>query len=396
MSRKMSAGDLIGLGFLGVRSRVARSVLTALGITVGIAALVGVMGVSASSRADLMKELDALGTNYLRVTPGQSVMGDESSLPEESTVMLRRVDGVESTTAVGSVSGTVRRNDLIDESRTGGISIRPAGTNLLETLNGTMAAGEFLNDAQANVNAVVLGSKAAQRMGITPVNVEAGVQVWIADRWFTVTGILSPMTLAADLDAAALIGWGVAESTLGFDGSPDTVYVRTDPNRVDEVRSMLPSMAHPENPEEVDVSRPSDALEAKAVTSAAFTGLLVGLGAVALLVGGIGIANVMIIAVLERRSEIGLRRAIGATRFHIAVQFLVEAVFQATAGGIGGTLVGAGLTVLYANNRGWPATVPVEALAGGVIAAMLIGALAGLYPATRAARLAPADALRPA
>lgn len=396
MKRRLHAGDLIALGFLGVRTRVARSVLTALGITVGIAALVGVMGISASSRADLMQTLDELGTNYLRVTPGQSLRGEDSELPRESTAMVARVSGVEASSAIGSVKGSVRRTDYIEASRTGGISIRATDTDLLSTLNGTMAAGAFLNEAQATLPAVVLGSTAAQRLGITTANVDSGVQIWLQDQWFTVVGVLDHMALAADLDSSALVGWGIAESTMDFDGLPTTVYVRTDPARVEEVRSVLPSMANPESAEEVDVSRPSDALEAKAAASATFTALLVGLGAVALLVGGIGIPNVMIIAVLERRSEIGLRRAVGATRTNIAVQFLTEAMLQAFVGGLAGTAAGAAATALYSQNQGWPVALPVEILVGGVLAATVIGAVAGLYPATRAARLAPADALRPA
>jgi putative ABC transport system permease protein len=396
MTKRISVGDLLALGVVGIRARVARSALTALGITVGIAALVSVMGVSASSRADLMRTLDELGTNYLRVTPGQGVFGDQSTLPDDARAMLARLDGVEAAAGLGAVDGTVRRTDYIDESRTSGISIRAADPALLDTLNGSMASGVFINDATTAVPAVVLGATAAQRLGITAANVESGTQIWLADQWFTVIGIMTPLQLAADLDATALVGPAIAASHLGFDGAPTTVYVRADADRVDEVRTMLPAMANVEDPNEVEVSRPSDALEAKAAAGTAFTALLIGLGAVALLVGGIGIANVMIIAVLERRSEIGLRRAVGATRGNIAVQFLVEAVLQAGAGGVMGTLAGSALTAIYAGNRGWQVAIPTEALVGGVLAAVIIGAVAGLYPATRAARLAPADALRPA
>jgi putative ABC transport system permease protein len=395
MSSRIAVHDLLALGALGVRTRVARSVLTALGITVGIAALVAVMGISASSRADLMKTLDELGTNYLRVTPGQSMFGDQASLPAESRGMLARVNGVEAAAGLGSVAGTVRRTDYIDASRTGGIGIRAADSALLSTLHGTMAHGVFLDDAKSRLPTVVLGASAAQRLGITASNVDAGVQIWLGDQWFTVVGVMNPMELAADLDSTALVGWSIAQSVLAFDGLPSTVYVRADANRVDEVRSMLPAMANVEKPSEVEVSRPSDALEAKAAAGTAFTALLIGLGAVALLVGGIGIANVMIIAVLERRSEIGLRRALGATRANIAVQFLGEAVLQAVAGGVAGTLSGAAITVGYAQNRGWALDLPIEAVGGGVLAAVVIGTLAGLYPAARAASLAPADALRP-
>ena len=163
---------------------------------------------------------------------------------------------------------------------------------------------------------------------------------------------------------------------------------------IDDVASVLPGTVSPEFPEEVQVSRPSDALEARAAVNDAFTALFVGLGAVALLVGGVGIANVMVISVLERRSEIGLRRALGATRRHIWSQFLTESVVLGALGGLAGVLLGVLVTVGYASTRGWEAAVPPYALVGGFAAAVLIGAVAGLYPALRAARLTPTEALR--
>ncbi len=182
----------------------------------------------------------------------------------------------------------------------------------------------------------------------------------------------------------------------GDDGNPSTVYVRADPERVTEVRSLLGRTASPQRPEEVDVSRPSDALEARAAAKTAFTSLFLGLGAVALLVGGVGIANVMVISVLERRSEIGLRRALGATRRHVGVQFLVESLLLAGLGGAVGTLLGALVTIGYATSEGWTAALPPVALVGGVLVAVVAGGIAGLYPALRAARLSPTEALRAA
>jgi putative ABC transport system permease protein len=238
----------------------------------------------------------------------------------------------------------------------------------------------------------VLGSKAAERLGID----RPGVAVWLGERWFTVVGILDPVELAPDLDSAALIGLPIAKELFEADGSASTIYVRADPDDIDDVRGVLGATANPEHPEEVDVSRPSDALEARAAAKTAFTSLFLGLGAVALLVGGVGIANVMVISVLERRSEIGLRRALGATRGHIRLQFLTESLILAGLGGAVGVVLGTIITVGYASNRGWDAVVPWYVPAGGVAAALAIGAVAGLYPAMRAARLAPTEALRTA
>jgi putative ABC transport system permease protein len=284
----------------------------------------------------------------------------------------------------------VRRSGLIPQAETGGISVLAADPELLATVGGELAAGRFLNQATARYPAVVLGAKAAERLGITA----TGRQVWLGDRWFTVIGILRPLALAPEIDRAALVGFPAAEALLGSDGSPGTVYVRADPDQVEAVRSVLPATANPANPNEVRVSRPSDALAARAAANTAFTSLLLGLGGVALLVGGVGIANVMVISVLERRSEIGLRRALGATKGHVGLQFLAESLLLALAGGLTGVVLGAAVTTVYAAGRGWSVVVPAPAMAGGILAALAIGAVAGLYPALRAARLAPTDALR--
>ena len=209
-------------------------------------------------------------------------------------------------------------------------------------------------------------------------------------------GILEPVPLAPDLDSAALIGYPVAEEVFGTTRSPSTLFVRTTPDHVEAVRAVLARSVDPQTPDEVDVSRPSDALEARAATDEALRNLLLGLGAVALVVGGVGITNVMVISVLERRGEIGVRRAMGARRVHIAGQFLAEATMLATLGGVAGVTLGATVTALYARSQGWLVDVPVAALAGGAAAALAVGLLAGVSPAVRAARLDPADALRPA
>jgi putative ABC transport system permease protein len=387
---RLLPADALRVGATGLKARRLRAGLSALGIAIGIASMVAVLGISESSKADLLATLDRLGTNLLTVAPGQTFFGEDAELPETAAGMIGRIGSVERAASVKTLDETVRRTDVIDEAITGGIAVAAADPGLRRVLGVPLRAGRFLDDATAHYPTVVLGSTAARRLGIS----RPGVNVWLGDHWFTVIGILRRVTLDPTLDSTALIGYPVAKRLFGADRSATTIYVRAAEDSVQEVRSLLGATANPEHPEEVRVSRPSDVLSARAAAKSAFTSLFLGLGAVALLVGGVGIANVMVISVLERRSEIGLRRALGATRRHISVQFLSESLLLAGAGGVAGALLGALVTLVYASSRGWTADVPAEALAGGAGAALAIGAVAGLYPAVRAARLSPTDALR--
>jgi putative ABC transport system permease protein len=220
-----------------------------------------------------------------------------------------------------------------------------------------------------------------------------GERIWVGGIWFYLAGILNSATLAPEIDSAVLIGYPAAKKYLGFDGHPSKIYLRARDSRVTAVDNLLAAQANPENPSQVNVSQPSAALTAQAAAAGAFDTLFLGLGAVALLVGAVGVANIMVISVLERRQEIGLRRALGATRGQIRIQFLSEAVLLSLLGGVIGVVAGAAATAVYAHAKGWAIVIPFDAWAGGLIAALLIGAAAGLLPAIRAARLSPTQAL---
>ncbi|TDC51785.1 ABC transporter permease [Jiangella ureilytica] len=384
--------DVLRVAGSGLRARPLRAVLSALGIAVGIAAMVAVVGISASSREQVNQQLDALGTNLLTVAPGTTLRGETAALPADSVDMVARIGPVTTVSATGTVpDAAVYRTDRIDSGQTNGLAVLAARPDLLETVAGTVAGGRWLDDALGSFPAVVLGSTAAERLGVT--RTDGSVAVSLGGEWFTVVGVLDPVPLAPELDSAALVGWPVAASLLDFDGSPTVLYERSAESQVDAVRSVLPATVNPENPEEVTVSRPSDALAAQAATDETLTTLLLALGGVALLVGGIGVANTMVIAVLERRSEIGLRRALGATRAHIRRQFLGESVLLAALGGVGGALLGGAVTAAFAASRGWPPALPSWVLAGAAGATIVVGALAGAYPAARAARMSPTAAL---
>ncbi|MGW4966493.1 ABC transporter permease [Nonomuraea sp. NPDC004186] len=391
VAARMRPRDVIRVGGAGLRARPLRVFLSALGIAIGIAAMLGVVGISASSQEDLNRQLEALGTNLLTVSPGQTLFGEASHLPAESEGMIGQIDPVTAVTATGTTQAKVYRNDHIPEAQTGSVSVTAARLDLIGDVGATVVSGAWLNEATHRYPATVLGAKAADRLGV----VQAGPdqRVWLGGQWFTVVGVLAPAPLAPELDTAALVGWPVAEKRLGFDGYATTIYTRAQEQYVAAVRDVLAATANPETPNEVEVSRPSDVLAAKQATDATLNALLLGLGGVALLVGGVGVANTMVISVLERRAEIGLRRSLGATRGQVRVQFLAESLLLSAIGGVGGVLLGIGVTAAYASLQSWPAIVPVWAMLGGVFATLIIGGIAGFYPAVRAARMSPTEAL---
>jgi putative ABC transport system permease protein len=390
--RRLQLSDLARLSSVGVRTRKLRAGLSAVGIAIGVAAIVAVLGLSASSQAGLLNEINQLGTNLLTVSNGQSFSGGTAELPTTAQAMIGRISGVQQVQATGKISGAnAYRNPYIPSGDTNALIVQAASLDLLPVVATSVAKGQYLNAATAQEPVAVLGAAAAQRLGID--RIYPGERIWAGGQWLYVTGILRPAVLVSTIDSSVLVGYPAAEKYLGFDGHPSTIYLRAQNDQVNAVDSLLAATANPENPNEVNVSQPSSALVAQADAKSALNGLFLGLGAVALLVGAVGVANIMIISVLERRSEIGLRRALGATKGHIRIQFLSEAVFLGLLGGAVGVALGVLSTAVYAHSKGWVTVVPTVAWAGGFAASLVIGAVAGLMPALRAARLSPTEAL---
>ena len=389
---RLRPGDLAGLASIGLRARKLRAVLSALGIAIGVAAIVAVLGLAASSKAALLAEISKLGTNLLSVSNGQDFSGGTAELPLAAPGMIARLPGVTAVQDIGLVSGVnAYKSPYIPTIETNGLSVDAATLGLPTVVGTSLAQGRFLNAATAREPVAVLGAVTAQWLGID--RIRPGMRIWVGGQWFYVTGILNPSVYASQLDSAVLVGFPAAEKYLHFDGHPSQTYVRASDGRVRAVDALLGAQANPENPSQVNVSRPSDALTAEADAQSALDSLFLGLGAVALLVGAIGVANIMVISVLERRQEIGLRRALGATRGQICAQFLAEAILLALAGGAAGVILGALATAAYARGHKEALIIPFQAWAGGLAAAVIIGALAGLLPAIRAARLSPTQAL---
>ncbi|MFH8475880.1 ABC transporter permease [Streptomyces sp. NPDC018000] len=386
---RLSARDILRVGAVGLRARRARVVLSALGIAIGIATMVAVVGLSESSRADLMAQLDRLGTNLLTAEAGKDAMGQDVKLPRNAVAMVERVGPVQHATATADVDARIRRSDVVPEERTAGVTTQAARIDLLSALGGEVDKGVWLNPVGERLPTTVLGAVAADRLGIT----RTGETIMMNDTRVVVVGILKPLELVPNLDRVAMVGFPAAERYFGFDGHPTTIFERSTDASVEDVRAVLARTVSPGNEASVKVSRPSDALAAKAATDEGLTNLMLGLGAVALLVGGVGVANTMVISVLERRQEIGLRRSLGATRSAIRLQFLTESLLLSALGGATGALLGAAATYGFARVQGWTAVVPLWSLAGGLAATLLIGVVAGLYPAIRASRLHPTVAL---
>ena len=388
---RLRIADLARLAGVGLQTRKLRAALSALGIAIGVAAIVAVLGLSSSSAAALNAEIAALGTNVLTVQTGQGIGGQPEELPLAAPAMIGRLPGAYAVQDTGTTTAGAYRSPLIPSVNTNALTVDAASLGLPAVAGTSLARGEFLNPATAREPVCVLGAAAAQLLGID--QVFPGERIRAGTMWLYVAGILKPDVLSPDIDSSVLVGYPFAEKNLGFDGHPTTIYVKAINSQVEHVDSLLAAQANPENPIAVDVSQPSAALVAQADAKGAFNTLFLGLGTVALLVGAIGVANIMVISVLERSSEIGLRRALGATRGHIRTQFLSEAILLALAGGIAGIAMGTLATAIYAHTKGWTTVIPTQAWAGGIAAAVLIGALAGLLPAIRAAGLSPTKAL---
>ena len=392
VTHRIRPADLARLAAVGMRTRKLRAALSALGVAIGVAAIVAVLGLSASSQAGLLDEIGRLGTNLLTVANGQTLGGDTAELPLAAPGMISRVAPVTAVDHTGSVPNVnAYRSPLIPSINSNALSVRATSLRLPHTIGTTLAQGRFLNRATAREPVAVLGAAAADRLGAD--RIYQGERIWVGGQWFYLAGILRPAVLAREIDTSVLIGYPAAEKYLGFDGHPSEVYLRAHTDQVNAVHDVLAATANPEHPDEVDVAQPSDALVAQADAKGALDSLFLGLGAVSLLVGAIGVGNVMFISVLERRSEIGLRRALGATRGHIRIQFISEAMLLALLGGAVGVGLGAASTAVYAHTKHWATVIPAFAWAGGLASALLIGAIAGLLPAIRAARMSPTQAL---
>ena len=389
---KLRTRDLFFVAVYGVKARKGRAALTSIGIGIGIAAIVAVSGIAASGSADLLSTLESLGTNLVKASPQAGFFGTQEELPEGVIGMVERIGPVEEVTSTTQTDLLVRRSNFISEFEGGGISTIITSSELLNVIGGNLLEGRFITDGLSDLPVTVLGSVTAKRLGIT--NLSQPSKILIDDEWFGVIGIIEELKIHPDLDRSVFIGYGAAKKLFDINEEPTTIYLRANPTFIEDVVEVIAPSMNPENPDQVEVSRPSDALEAQQAVEASFTNLLLGLGSVALLVGGVAIANVMVMSVLERRMEIGVRRSIGATRREIRYQFLLESVVLSGIGGLVGVMLGSLITLAYTNYTNIVFSIPVWQILGAVVLALLIGAISGVYPAIKASKIQPAEAVR--
>ncbi|MCL2595174.1 MAG: ABC transporter permease [Promicromonosporaceae bacterium] len=388
--------DLLRTAGTGLTGRPLRTALSALGVALGIASLVALTGVSASNQAQLLAELDALGADLAIVWPGSGHDQQPLVLPKAAPEMIARQDGV---LRVGVFETPpqglgVFRTDLMPITQTGGITVSVARPDVLAAVDAQVASGRWFDEATRGLPVTVLGATAAQRLGVE----RAGDRVFIGGQWYGVLGILADSGLAGGIiETSAILGdrW-VRERFAVEDGIGDIaeVFVRAEPGRIAEVTELLASTANPGAPHQVSVTRLADLSAAREAADDALTTLGLALGGIALLVGGVGITNTMVVTVMERRGEIGLRRALGARPGQIATQFTAEAIALSALGGLAGLALGATAAAGFAIAANQPIVIPTMALLIGPLLSIVVGALAGLQPATRAARVSPTVALR--
>jgi putative ABC transport system permease protein len=391
---RLRPADLLRVALLGLRTRKMRAALSALGISIGIATAVIVTGVPASGQQALLSKLTALGTNMLQAVPAQLPGGSAQAFPPQSVAMVRRIGPVTVASATADDPyASVHRSDRVGPNDDTGLTVAASQLNLLQAVNGRLQSGRFLTAATERFPTAVLGSAAASALGFPRLAPGFTPQIIINNRWFTVIGILRPLKLFPEINSSVLIGWDAARTQLAFSPAPTEIYLQAQQPAIEAVASVLAPTIEPQLPEEVQVSIPTAALEAKIDTQSTFSALFLGLAAVALLAGGIGVANTMVISVLERRPEIGLRRALGATRGQIRGQFLLESVALSLLGGVAGLLIGVLGVFGYSLSQGWPPAIPLVSLVGGLGGAVVVGAAAGAYPSIRAAGLTPTEAL---
>jgi putative ABC transport system permease protein len=389
-----TALDLLGVAAAGLAARKVRMALVIVGPMLGVAVIVGIIGLSESARGEVRQSLRDLGTNLLVIDAGRA--SPDRQLTPESLDRVSRVSTVEQASQVTYVPNVrVTAAPLIGEKADPlPVEVRATRSSLGAVLGLELAQGRFLNtfDEQPGIQSVVLGADAARRLAVEPGEPRT---IFLNNKLFAVVGVLQKSRLLREVNSGAFVTYPTARDLFGGADEPSQLYVRVqDGTTQASADTLAAAISYDDFQAQQLVRVPSQLLEAQARVDATFRAIVLGLGGLSLFISGIGIANVMTIAVLQRASEIGIRRALGHTRGVIAAQFLVESLLIGVLGGLLGAAVGALFVMLAANHQDWVLVLrPLPILGAGLIS-VAVAMLAGIYPALRAARMEPLETLR--
>jgi putative ABC transport system permease protein len=389
------ARDLLGVAWAGLTAKVTRTVLIMLGPIVGVAAMVGAVGLTESAKGDLKAELAALGTNLITATAGGSFGQQNPTFPADAVRRVQAVPTVEAAAAISELSGVIALPSAgsADHYAAFPVPVQAADLALPSVLEVPMQGGRWLNraDVANHARAVVLGSGLAKEYGYLPGEVRT---IRLGETDYGVVGVLDPVKLEPKLDNAVFMTQWAAEHDFGTEGKPTKLYVRAVDGRTQETADALPTAINLGGPDEVSTEVPTDALAASAQADKTLQQTALFAGLLALAVGGLGIANVMSISVIQRSSEIGIRRALGHRRSLVAGQFLLEALFVGVLGGVAGAALGVALVYGISALAGWVVVVAYGKVPLWIGLAVGVSVAAGLYPSVKAARLEPLETLR--
>jgi len=388
-------GDLVGVAWSGLKARKIRTLMIMLGPIIGVAAMVSAVGLTESAKGALQAQLAQLGTNLVIVQAGGTFGSQNPTLPSNSVQRVENMSTVTSAAATSNLSGViavpVQGASTYYEAFP--VPVRAADDNLPSVLQVPTIDGRWLNptDNRLHLRSVVLGEGIAKQYGYLPGETRT---IRLNNTNFGVVGVLGPVALDPELDNAAFVTQWAAKHVLGTNGRPNQLYVRAIPGTTQQTANALPTAINLGSSTQVSTQIPTDVLQAAAQANKTLQQVALLAGLLALTVGGIGIANVMSISVIQRSSEIGIRRAVGHSRSKIGAQFLLEALFVGVLGGIIGAVVGVGVVYAVSAIAGWVVVIAYREIPIWMGLALLVAVIAGLYPSIKAARLEPLETLR--